>query len=107
MRTAVLAAALVLTAGFAQAQGTEDGSKAAQEVKADCDQYIVGSDNGKTTYDSIDQHLASNRCVSYFQGVMGESSGEMFWEDTEHTKLDRGAWDHVNPDQMIRVFVKY
>ena len=107
MRTALLAAALVLTAGFAQAQGTGDGSQAAQAIKADCDQCIIGSDNGKTTYDSVDQHAASDRCMSYFAGVMNESSGELFWNDTEHTKLDVGSWQNVNPDQMIRSFVKY
>lgn len=98
---------LCILVASAAAVSAQTGLVTTQILKSDCDAYIAGEDNGKTSYDSETQAQGSQRCLGYVKGYMDESSDEMRWKDTGRTEVVVIVWQTVTADQMIRVFVKY
>jgi Ssp1 endopeptidase immunity protein Rap1a len=99
MKACLITLAIGLSTLTALAQ---EGLTKTQELKNDCDAYVAVQDQHDDG-----QARAADRCLAFVDGVMDESTGEMFFEDDTRTALVIGTWQGVTLNQQIRVFIKY
>ena len=108
MRVGLRLFVVAILVGPAQARGGGfPGILTAATLQTNCDHYVAGADNGKSTFDSPEQKQGYDFCLGFVGGVMNEMAAEIFWVDSQRTAVAVGQWDDVTPDQMIRVFLKY
>ena len=87
---------------FASAQYVDSST-----MRDQCITYIAQKDNGKTTWDGIQQATEAMNCLGFANGFMDEAIGEIVPDVAGSDNFVVGYWGTIKPDQLIRVFVKY